>query len=68
MIRSGELWTSDAPISRPIAPEGEVMVDFLGFGFTMGGMVINATKDEIEEAFVPPLMPEGYDTHEGGER
>lgn len=61
MRRSNEAWASDVPISRPVAPDREVLVDFLGFGFTTGGMVLNATDSEIEELFMPPYMPEGYE-------
>lgn len=55
-----DAWGADVPISTPEPAPLEVKVDFLGFGFTMGGMAFNVTEAEIEEIFTPPFMPEGY--------
>lgn len=38
----------------------EVLVDFEGFGFTMGGIAHFISEVEVEELFTPPVMPEGY--------
>lgn len=55
-----EMWASDTPISQPVPPDKRVLVDFDGFGFTMGGPCHNLTEGESEEIFVPTIAPEGF--------
>lgn len=52
-------WSSDVPVSapRPYTRERPVLVDFGGFGFTTGGIAINVSESDIEEAFSPFFEP-----------
>lgn len=55
-------WASDTPISFPEPPPGDipVLVDFDGFGFTMGGIVHNISQADLEEILTPTFSPSGY--------
>ena len=61
-MKRRETWASDTLISRPEPPNPEmpVLVDFEGFGFSMGGLVHNISETEIEEMFLPTYAPEGF--------
>lgn len=51
-------WGSDVPISQPLAPDEDVLVDFGGFGFSTRGMVHNLSDSDAEEMFTPTYAPE----------
>jgi len=63
MNPTSDSWGADVPISRPAAAPSDVKVDFLGFGFTMGGIAFNVSEAEIEDIYTPPFAP---DTREDG--
>lgn len=43
------------------------MLDFGGFGFSTGGIVVNVTADEIEEIYHPTYGPADGHHVQGGD-
>jgi len=49
------------PISQPIPPEEDVLVEMGVFGFSTRGLIHNINDVEAEVVFLPTYAPEGTD-------
>lgn len=57
---SGEVWSTDVRVSRPVPPDGDVFVDFGGTGMTANGLAHSITDSDVEEIFTPYYGPVGH--------
>lgn len=54
----GDNWGSDTPVSMPVPPRQEILVDLGGgFVFTAGGIAHKITDADIEDLLMPTFAP-----------
>lgn len=63
---AGEHWGTDTPVSMPVPPERELLVDIGGgFVFTAGGLAHRITEADIEALTSPTFAPPDPGTNDG---